>query len=648
MIGWFKSKDTPTSFNSAGENVCLLLGNPNVGKSSLFNRITGLRRHTGNWTGKSVDCAVAKAKTKRGTPSFYVADLPGCYSLLPSSPEEEETVNFICSPQLNAAVVVVVCETTTLARNLLLAYQLKDLNAGFDIVLCINLIDEAERLGWKINADLLGQLTGFPVYLTSAQTGAGVSRLVAALGELMNNPQASKTPLSTVEKTATVHPAATYYTLTKDITAQVVSQNGEASKEKRKKNQAWYKYLRSKPVTLFMGSLLLFAIFWLTIYGANVPSALLTSLFESLGAYLHGLSFWGHLPSWIKSCLLEGVYDTVTHVVAVMLPPMAIFFPLFTLMEDIGLLPRVAFHADACFQRCGTGGKQALTMCMSCGCHSVGVMGCRIISNNRDRLVAILTASLMPCNGKFPTLLAVASAFLSSMGENQGNSLGESLLGAGIMTCLILLTVVCTWIATFVVRKLIFGGEVSPFIMEIPPFRRPRAGTILVRSLLDRTIFVLGRAVAVAAPMGCIVWLCGYVPIGDRSLLWHMTNGLDPIGMILGVDGAILVALLLSAAANELVLPTLLTIYGVMFALSEDTLTLAFAQHPIISQWNVTTLICFTLLFLFHAPCATTLLTIKKETGKWRYVLGAVAIPVIVGLTLCLVVNGISHCIGWL
>ncbi len=644
-----RQNSDPKYTDTTKEAICLLVGNPNVGKSSLFNKMTGLRRHTGNWVGKSIDCAVAKAKTPKGCPSFYVADLPGCYSLLPATPEEEETLSFIRTASISVAVVV--CEVGCLARNLLLAYQLKALDGDFDIFLCINLIDEARRTGWHIDASRLSEITGFPVFLTSAQTGEGVANLVHSMSvahtkaKEKDKDKQRENASCGQEHEKEIPSATTYYAITKEICAQTVSRDENLFEKHRRRHQAINRIFMSKPIAISVSLLLLFSVFWLTIYGANGPSALLSLMFSKLSTFLKTLPLWTYFPSWVEGLLIEGIWATLTQVVSVMLPPMAIFFPLFTLMEDIGLLPRIAFHADACFCRCGTGGKQALTICMSCGCHSVGVMGCRIISDKKERLAAILTSSLVPCNGKFPTLLAIISALLLNVEPENGISVGNSLLSAGILTCIILLTICCTWFATFLIQKALLGGEVTPFIMEIPPFRRPRIGHILIRSILDRTIFVLGRAVAVAAPVGGIIWLCGYITVENQSILLYITDFLDPIGVFLGVDGAILVSLLLSAVANELALPTLFTIYGMKFALTAETMLLPFAQHPIVAQWNISTLICFTFLFLFHAPCTTTLWTIKKETGKWKYVLLSVAIPVFIGIGLCLAVQAVTFAI---
>ncbi len=612
--------------------VCLLVGNPNVGKSSLFNRMTGLRRHTGNWTGKSVDCAVAKAKSRKGEPPLYLADLPGCYSLLPASPEEEESIKFICSMPVRTAVVV--CEVSSLARNLLLAYQLRSMEQELEIILCINLIDEAQRKGWQVDAKRLEALTGFPVFLTSARTGKGVDALLSTLRACSSN--------SYCLKADALQSAGTYYKQSTSAVAGTVSRTSNATSDTHRRKSAWHEWLTGKVATATLGLLFLFLIFWLTIYGANGPSDLLTVIFARMGIFLGDLALWQHLPWGLRDCLIDGAFSTMTHVVAVMLPPMAIFFPLFTLMEDIGILPRVAFHTDACFRRCGTGGRQCLTMCMSCGCHSVGVMGCRIISHPQERATAILTSALVPCNGKFPTLLAVISAFFTLGTQATDKSFVNSLMGAGLLTIIIVFTVICTWISTLVIQKLIFGGEVSPFLMEIPPIRRPNVGQIAVRSFLDRTLHVLWRAVAVSAPMGIVIWLLGNVYFRGQSILLYITDIGDPLGWLLGVDGAVLIALLLSAVANELTLPTLLMIYGVKYSLSEDMLAISFSQHPVIAQWSVSTLLCFTALFLFHAPCATTLWTIKKETGKLRYVLGAIAVPTVIGITLCLLIQGIS------
>ena len=371
-------------------------------------------------------------------------------------------------------------------------------------------------------------------------------------------------------------------------------------------------------------------ILWLTVEGANVPSQLLSRLLFSAQEPLRGLLAF--LPPFWRGALVDGMYRTLAWVVSVMLPPMAIFFPLFTLLEDVGYLPRVAFMLDRCFARAGAHGRQSLTMCMGLGCNACGVTGCRIIDSPRERLIAMLTNSLVPCNGRFPLLITLLTAFLS----------GEAMLGAsaGLLASLVL-SVCVTLLVSRLLSATLLRGESSAFSLELPPYRRPRVGQVLVRSLLDRTVFVLGRAVTVAAPAGLLIYLLGNCTVGDTTLLAHGAAALDPLGRALGLDGMILLAFLLGFPANEIVLPILLMGYSSAGTLVDGASLAELKTMLLANGWTGTTALCMLLFSLFHFPCGTTCLTIRRETGSRRWTLLAAALPTAMGMALCIAIHGV-------
>ncbi len=590
-----------------------LAGNPNVGKSTVFNSFTGMHQHTGNWAGKTVENA--RGEYIYNNAKYLIQDLPGTYSLTPNSAEEEVTCEYILHEKYD--VLVIILDAACPERNIKFAAELLD-KVGHKVVICFNLIDEATKKGITIDTEKMSELLGVAVITTAARSGVGMDLLKKAI---------EKTARSEDNENISAKKADH-----KEVYAKCCTfKSNNTDQFDRKIDKYLISNLFGIPIMLIM----LAFVFWITIVGANYPSEVLSNLFSMLGKRLKAFMLECNCPELITSAAIDGVYTTLTWIIAVMLPPMAIFFPLFTLMEDSGYLPRVAFNMDTAFKKCSAHGKQSLTMAMGFGCNACGVTGCRIIDSPRERLIAIITNSLVPCNGRFPMLIAIISMFMIG----SFNGAAASLLKALILLALIIISVGMTLVLSKFLSKTFLKGVPSSFVLELPPYRRPQIGKVIIRSVFDRTLFVLLRAIVVAAPAGLFIWIMANVKIGDASILSYCTDFLEPLGSILGLDGAILIAFILGFPANEIVFPIILMIY-----MSSGTLTelpdLADLREILISNgWTLTTAICTLLFAMFHFPCSTTCLTILKETKSKKWTLLAFLLPLAVGVAVCMFVN---------
>lgn len=610
-LSLLSSSDFSSLKTNANDITVCLSGNPNVGKSTVFNALTGLHQHTGNWSGKTVDTAVGYF-SHRGR-KIILIDTPGTYSLHPHSKEEEVARDFILNG--GAKVTVTVCDATALERNLNLILQIKEQVPNN--ILCLNFADELSSKGVEINIEKLEKLLKIPVIKISAKKNMGIEELKDTIIKLadLHFEQEKKDPLSSEEINKRAH----------NIFKECVT----TFKEARAKDRKIDKILAGK-LTAFPFMLILLAlVFWITIKGANYPSELLSSLFFGIEENLYNFLIDLGIPLKICELLIHGIYRVVVWIVSVMLPPMAIFFPLFTLLEDSGYLPRIAFCLDRGFKKCNSCGKQSLTMCMGFGCNAAGVVGCRIIDSKRERIIAILTNSFVPCNGKFPLLISVITMFFVGI--------GGSLYSAFLLTILILLGVSFTFLTSFLLSKTVLRGLPSAFSLELPPYRKPQIVKTLIRSVFDRTLFVLGRALISAVPAGAIIWLFANLYVGDVSLLKFISELLNPFASILGLDGVILLAFILSFPANEIVIPVIIMAYMGNSSLGSISDLTVLKELFINNGWNILTALNIMLFSLFHFPCMTTLLTIKKETGSFKWTLLGFLLPTIIGIALCMI-----------
>ena len=669
--------------------VIALVGNPNVGKSTIFNALTGLNQHTGNWTGKTVESAFGTYTYNEK--KYMVVDLPGTYSLFPSSKEEEVTRDFICFEKHDLTVIVV--DATMIERNLNLVDQI--IETEDNVIVCVNLMDEAKKRNIKINIKELENILKVPVVGTSATNKKSLNKLIETIEKKCYNQNHEHIRINYDNKIEDVINKLTktlnrydnniknrffaikliennenfnnkiyeYLNLTNwdisnikksiesclaylknndiedyqsNIINSIMKTNLEITNKICKQTDFKVpkidKFLTSKFFGLPIMVIFLAIILWLTITGSNYPSTLLSNILFKFNDIISNFLITIKTPIIIHDIIVNGVLKTLFWVISVMLPPMAIFFPLFTLLEDSGFLPRIAFNLDKFFNKAGCHGKQALSMCMGFGCNACGVVGCRIIDSPRERLIAILTNAFVPCNGRFPGLIALITMFLA-VGSF------SSLKSAFILTLVIIIAIMVTLMVSKILSKTVLKGMPSSFVLEMPPYRKPQIKKVIIRSLLDRTLFVLGRAICVAAPAGLVIWVMSNVSINGISILSHCTNFLNPIANVFGLDGTILMAFILGFPANEIVIPIMIMSYMKTASLMDYGSLLELKTLFINNGWTITTAICTLIFMLFHFPCSTTILTIKKETNSKLWTILAFLLPTITGLIICLIIN---------
>lgn len=667
-----------------------LAGNPNVGKSTIFNALTGMKQHTGNWPGKTVGNAIGNFSYKNIDYEMY--DLPGTYSLISHSEEETIARDFLCYEKTD--LVVVVCDALCLERNMNLVLQILEITKN--VIIVVNLMDEAKKKNVSINLKLLEERLGVPVIGTSARSKKGLDKLletissnnnfnpinikydddiedtIKLLSNIFNNynittlnhrwlamklidhddlickdiDQYLNMPLSSSKEVTEVLEKLSEKVKSINLKDYIVSKIMKTAeliltdvvtytkKDYDKKSRKLDYILTSKITGIPIMIILLMIIFWITIVGANYPSQFLYDILFKAEEPLFNLFNFFNAPNWLSGIIVDGVYRTLAWVVSVMLPPMAIFFPLFTILEDFGYLPRIAFNLDRCFKKCHACGKQALTMCMGFGCNAVGVTGCRIIDSKRERLIAILTNSFVPCNGRFPTIIALISMLIVGIGMKYGD-----FLKVFILTLVILLGVFMTFIVSKILSKTILKGTPSSFTLELPPYRKPQILKVIIHSIFDKTLHILGRAVIVAIPAGIIIWLLANIQFNNVSLLSHFSSLLDPIGKLIGLDGVILASFILGFPANEIVIPIMIMSYmslgNIVDFSNLNELKILLTNNG----WTLLTAINTIIFTLLHFPCSTTCLTIKKEAGSWKWVGLSIILPLICGMLLCLLVT---------
>jgi len=709
--------------------VVALAGNPNTGKSTVFNALTGLHQHTGNWPGKTI--SRAEGGFAYADKRYKIVDLPGTYSLRSTSTDEQVAREFILFGRPD--VTVVVCDATSLERNLNLLIQVRQITGR--VVVALNLMDEARSQQIEIDVRNLARELGVPVVPMAARSREGIPDLLAEIQRMAQEAKPPKPRPASILDTALAKALKSVQTamrtaqittdhddwvalrllegdseienslkegtlghLTSDHADVTLDSESEFAEDRASEDQikavmeavraarwsvrgnsydtivesiyaeaghlsgayvrrqgggdscGWRTRLDSILTGRWTGlpimALMLLVVLWLTISGANVPSAMLADLFVNKGHLLmQSLAEWMHMPAWMSGILVDGMYLTLAWVVSVMLPPMAIFFPLFTLLEDFGYLPRVAYNLDGLFRRSGAHGKQSLSMAMGFGCNAAGVIATRVIDSPRERLIAILTNNFALCNGRWPTQILIGTIFIGSMAP-PGLA---SFVAAGSVFVIASVGIILTFVVSFALSKTLLKGEASAFSLELPPYRPPNVLRTLYVSMVDRTIFVLWRAIVFAVPAGAVIWAICNIDFHGLSLAQWSINALDPVAWPLGLTGVILLAYVVAIPANEIVIPTVLMLTvmttgihvdaasgaGVMFETSDSGVL-----HALFTAggWTTLTGVCLMLFSLCHNPCSTTIYTIYKETNSIKWTVWATAIPTVLGVVLCALV----------
>lgn len=690
-------KESAQSIYTKGnyDKYILLAGNPNVGKSTIFNALTGLKQHTGNWSGKTVDAAYGLHI--HNDKNCIIADLPGCYSIKAHSQEEFCAASAIQSQSADG--IVVVCDACSLERNMNLVLQICEITNR--VVVAVNFMDSAAKKGTDIDLIKLRSILNVPVVAVNARKKKGLHDVIKNAVETqkhkafkVNYGRKIEYAVKIIEKSldsslfgqnkryvslrilendqsireyakeksgnnsvvmsdiiSARHKALNYLYENgiseedvKDIIAITIVRASHSICKKAVRQTVISKstfvsrtdkILTDKLWGFLIMAALIMAIFYITVKGANYPSKLLSAWLFSLEKHLHKFLLYINLPNYIANTLVYGGYRVLSWVVSVMFPPMAIFFPLFTILEDVGYLPRIAFNLDKCFKKCNACGKQSLTTCMGFGCNAAGVTGARIIDSPREKLVAVLTNSFIPCNGRFPAMISVITVFLTSAGAYMG------LRVSFVLLLFIVLSVGISLLASKLLSKTILKGMPSSFALELPPFRKPQFGKIIVHSVFDRTIFVLARAAYVAFPAGIIIYVLSNVTVGGSALSDYMCRFFNPLGTIMGLDGVIITAFILGIPANEIVLPLCLMMYSSGTVLTDVSSVDTIYKILSANGWNYTTAICVILFFIMHWPCSTTLLTIKKETGSLKWTIIAFLLPTLFGIISCIFAKAI-------